>query len=263
MLASQPSRSRSAPLRHIVVSSNTPDKPPESITKRFQANVDASGSDLVAAYHGCLGAGPENQPAPDTPFTPACSSAACELEIQDLKSQLLEAWKLRMELHQENQRLQTCLDLRDKNIFALRQKNKTLKSALNSSATATGCLPDTASPTPNEPEYVEETTKFERYKFEEKGHAIATALSLNLQSGYFSDQEPATNPSACPNISNPTISRDRKKDKSNTRWRKERKEGMRKENLAKDKSSMSNVSIQKGHYKEPFFMEISDLEEST
>ncbi|KAF3298315.1 hypothetical protein TWF132_000143 [Orbilia oligospora] len=140
--------------------------------------------------------GIRSQTSPDISLDSKCGSPACEQEIQDLKTQVTEAWKQRMDLHQENQRLQTCLDLRNESIAALRQKTKSLKLSLKAPGKAVVRNPSGNSSLADQ---------FERYKFEDEGSAIVNSLCLKLQPSYFSDPEPVTNPGEYANISKSTI----------------------------------------------------------
>ncbi|KAF3153264.1 hypothetical protein TWF594_000290 [Orbilia oligospora] len=151
---------------------------------------------LVSSNQNSTDTGIRSQTSPDISLDSKCGSPACEQEIQDLKTQVTEAWKQRMDLHQENQRLQTCLDLRNESIVALRQKNKSLKLSLKAPGKAVVRNPSGNSSLADQ---------FERYKFEDEGSAIVNSLCLKLQPSYFSDPEPVTNPGEYANISKSTI----------------------------------------------------------
>ncbi|KAF3208796.1 hypothetical protein TWF192_002906 [Orbilia oligospora] len=168
----------------------------EALTRRRREVAPIAAICQLSSNQNSTQTGLKSQISPDISLDSKCSSSACEQEIQDLKTQVTEAWKQRMDLHQENQRLQTCLDLRNESIVALRQKNRSLKLSLKASGKAAARNPSgNSSP----------ADQFERYKFEDEGSAIANSLCLKLQSSYFSDPEPVTNSGEYANISKSTI----------------------------------------------------------
>ncbi|KAK6352405.1 hypothetical protein TWF730_009232 [Orbilia blumenaviensis] len=189
-----------------------------------------------------------------------CSSAECEQEIQDLKSELLEFWKQSIALHQENQRLQSCLDIRDKSIKSLKEKNRRLKSTILGGS----ILPATPGPAKEEGKEEEgEGEKFGRYRFEERGFVIGEALYLNLEPVYFSEPELASDPAEYAKISKPTIASNLSASKQKAVGKKVKGEREGRGRKKRNGRGGIDVSMMKGQEREPFVMEISDPEAST
>ncbi|KAF3923216.1 hypothetical protein ABW20_dc0110308 [Dactylellina cionopaga] len=193
------------------------------------------------------------------PTTNICLFETCNKENQDLKTELLKTWKQCLRLHQESQRLQKCLDLRDKTLKALRGQNKRLRTSLKASSSRRRI------PTPERCEIGDDDGKrVERYKFEEIHGVLANSLSLNLQQTYVSDQEPVTDQNEYAALSTSIVTKDsgaRKDEKGKTKGRQGRKERKKKMRMMEKKWGQEQEQEQDEKTKgEPLSFKISTLQ---
>ncbi|KAJ6258546.1 hypothetical protein Dda_6590 [Drechslerella dactyloides] len=149
----------------------------------------------------------------------------CFDEIMDLKKQLLVAWREKLDLHKENQRLQGLLDRRQS---LLDEQQIQIDELLERPIRAP--KPDTA----------------ERYKYEEEGGLLASERSLNIRHVYGSDPEPATT-----TVTTTTNSQYRSPAGRVAKRRHRKKENVRSKRAQERLAAASS-----------FQLEISDLEDS-